>query len=52
MSANDRHDLDVQNLIELYIEILTYNFARLDLVADHDMDAYIATMEHWLEKDK
>ena len=28
------------------------NFARLDSVADHDIDAYIATMEHWLKKDK
>lgn len=27
------------------------NFARLDSVADHDIDAYIATMEHWLKKD-
>ncbi len=28
------------------------NFARLDSVADHSIDAYIATMEHWLKKDK
>ena len=27
------------------------NFARVDSVADHDIDAYIATMEHWLKKD-
>ena len=27
------------------------NFARLDAVADHGIDAYIATMQHWLKKD-
>lgn len=28
------------------------NFARMDSVQDHDMDSYVATMEHWLKKDK
>ena len=27
------------------------HFARLDSVADHDIDAYIASMQHWLKKD-
>lgn len=27
------------------------NFARLDSVADHDIDSYSATMEHWLKKE-